>query len=343
MPRKIRDSVVVITGASSGIGRATAQAFAEKGASVVLAARRQEALQEVASECRNLGGRALVVPTDVTDEDAVEELACEATQNFGRIDVWVNNAAVSLFGRFEETPSDVYRQVIETNLFGYVHGARAALKRFREQGSGVLINNASVVAKASQPYTSAYVISKFAIRALGESLREELILDGARNIRVSTVLPASIDTPFFRHAANYTGRAVKPLNPKYDAERVAQTIVHMARRPKREIVVGNAGRLLALQRTVSGSLYERAAARLVDRDHFQDRPAAPGPGNVFEPIEEWNGTSGGWKTEGGSTGRKVALATAATVPALLGWRWLRKNHSNRSRYAPGILGRLIGR
>ncbi|MDQ4105775.1 MAG: SDR family oxidoreductase [Actinomycetota bacterium] len=343
MPRKIRGSVVVITGASSGIGRATARAFAEKGASVVLAARREGALQEVASECRNLGGRALVVPTDVTDEGAVEGLAREATQNLGRIDVWVNNAAVSLFSRFEEAPPDVYRRVIETNLFGYVHGARAALKRFREQGGGVLINNASVVAKASQPNTSANVISKFAILALGESLREELILDGARDIRVSTVLPASIDTPLFQHAANYTGRAVKPLNPKYDAERVAQTIVRMARRPRREVVVGNAGRLLALQGAVSSSLYERSAARLIDRDHFQDHPASPGPGNVFEPMEAWSGTSGGWKTDGGSSGRKVALATAATVPALLGWRWLSKNRRTRSGTTAGAPGRLIGR
>ncbi len=141
MPRKVGDAVVVITGASSGIGRATALAFARRGATVVVAARREQALRGVATECEQLGGRALAVPTDVTDEAAVRSLARRAVESFGRVDVWVNNAAVGLFGRFEDTPLEAYRRVIETNLFGYIYGARAALPIFREQGSGVLINN----------------------------------------------------------------------------------------------------------------------------------------------------------------------------------------------------------
>jgi short-subunit dehydrogenase len=325
MPMEISDSVVVITGASSGIGRATALAFAREGASLVLAARREQALLEAAAECESLGGRALAVPTDVTDEEAVRELARRAIEHFGRIDVWVNNAAVGLFGRFEETPSDAYRRAIETDLFGTIYGARAVLPYFREQGSGALINNSSVVAKASQPYTSAYVISKFAIRALGESLRQELALDGAKDIDVCTVMPASIDTPFFQHAANYTGRAAKALNPVYDAEKVARTMVRCARRPKREVVVGSAGRMLALQHTLSLGLYERMAARLIDRDHFQDRPAAPSAGSLFEPMQEGTGVSGGWKADDGTSMRRAALIGAAvTVPALLVWRRLRK-------------------
>ena len=325
MPRSVRDSVVVITGASSGIGRATALAFAREGASVVVAARREQPLLEAAAECEASGGRALAVPTDVTDEGAVGELARRAVEHFGRIDVWVNNAAVGLFSRFEEAPMDAYRRVIETDLFGYIYGARAALPLFREQGSGVLINNSSVVAKASQPYTSAYVISKFGVRALGESLREELILDGAKDIHVCTIMPASIDTPFFQHAANYTGRAAKALNPVYDAERVAQTMVRCAKRPRREVVVGNAGRMLALQHTLSLGLYERMAARLIDRDHFQDLPAPPNAGSLFDPMQEGTGVSGGWKTEGGTSMRRMALVGAAVaVPALLGWRRLRR-------------------
>lgn len=336
MARKTRDSVVVITGASSGIGRATARAFAEKGASVVLAARREETLQEVATECRNLGARALVVPTDVTDEEATQELARRTVENFGRIDVWVNNAAVTLFGRFEEAPSDAYRRVFETNLFGYIHGARAALPYFREQGSGVLINVSSVVAKASQPYTSAYVASKFAIRGLSECLRQELILDGASNIHACNVMPASIDTPFFQHAANYTGRAPKALNPVYSAEEVARAIVRCARRPKREVVVGSAGRLLAAQHTLSLGLYERAAARVIDLDHFQDRAAPPTVGNLFEPMPEWTGVSGGWKANGGGSARRALLAgAAAAVPVLLGWRWLRNGRAPKK----GIVAR----
>ncbi len=328
MPSKIGDSVVVITGASSGIGRATALACARRGAAVVVAARREDLLKELAGECERLGGRALAVPTDVTDEQAVNELARKAVENFGRLDVWVNNAGVTLFSRFEEAPSEEYRRVFEINLFGYVYGARAALPYFRQQGSGVLINNDSVVAKASQPYTSAYVTSKFAVRGLSECLREELILDGAKDIHVCTVMPVSIDTPLFQHGANYTGRAPKALNPVYDAEKVAKAIIRCAERPKREVIVGNAGRLLALQHALSLGLYENMAARQIDKDHFQDKPAPSTSGNLFEPVPEGTEVSGGWKNADGTvSARRMALAAGAvtaTVTALLGWRRLRR-------------------
>src|SRR5215210_8215586 len=328
MPRKVWDSVVVITGTSSGIGRATALAFAREGASVVLAARREQALLEAAAECESLGGRALTVPTDVTDEEAVRELARRAVEHFGRIDVWVNNAAVGLFGRFEETPSDVYRRAIETDLFGTICGARAALPYFREQGSGVLINNSSVVAKASQPYTSAYVTSKFAVRGLSECLREELVLDGARDIHVCTIMPASIDTPFFQHGANHTGRASKALNPVYDVEKVAKASIRCTERPKREVIVGNAGRMLALQHTLSLGLYERQAARQIDKDYFQDEPASSTSGNLFEPMAEGTEVSGGWKNADGTvSAHRMAFAGAAVAAGvgLLCWRRLRRN------------------
>src|SRR5205814_6243190 len=157
--------------------------------------------------------------------------------------VLVNTAAVTLFGRLEETPSEPYRRVIETNLFGYVHGSRAVLPYFREQGSGVLINVASVVGKLGQPYTSAYVASKFGIVGLSECLRQEL--RDAKDIHVCTILAPSTDTPLFQQAANYTGRAVKPLSPLHEPEEVAQTIVHCAERPQRE-VVDALGRLVLL-------------------------------------------------------------------------------------------------
>ncbi len=342
MPRKTRDSVVVITGASSGIGRATAQAFAEKGASVVLAARRERPLEEVAAECRNLGGRALVVPTDVTDKRAVEDLARKAIENFGRIDVWVNNAAVAFFGRFEETPYEVYRRVIEVNLFGYIHGARAVLPYFREQGSGVLINNASMVAKIPQPYTSPYVISKHGIRALGECLRQELSLDGDHDIHVVTIMPATFDTPLFQHAANYTGRATQAMPPVYPAEKVAKTIVRCARRPKREVFVGNSARMMSAQFTMAPGLTERMLATMVDRQHLQDSPQEPTPGNVFEPMSEWTGVGGGWRTDSGSSARKVAFAAAAAVPVLLGWRWLRNERAPKKGSLAKIAGQVVG-
>ncbi|HEY0127712.1 MAG TPA: SDR family NAD(P)-dependent oxidoreductase, partial [Rubrobacteraceae bacterium] len=134
--RSLVDSVVVITGASSGIGRAAARLFAQRGAAVVLAARREEALLETAAECESLGGRALAAPTDVADLEAVEELARRAIEHFGRFDVWVNNASVTMFSRFEEAPPEANRRVIDTNLLGTMHGAQVALPHFRERGGG---------------------------------------------------------------------------------------------------------------------------------------------------------------------------------------------------------------
>jgi short-subunit dehydrogenase len=334
MPRPIPDSVVVITGASSGIGRATAMTFAQQGATVVLGARREHALNEVVSACERSGARALAVPTDVIDEKAVQHLARRAVETFGRIDVWVNNAAVTLFGRFEETPKQDYRRVIETNLFGYIHGARAALPIFREQGSGVLINVSSMVAKLAQPYTSAYSISKAGIRNLSMSLREELLLDGQHDIHVCTVMPATIDTPFFQHAANYTGRAVKAMPPVYSAEEVAQTILRLSQKPTSEVMVGRSARMISAQHTLSPSLGERMMTQMVDKQHlYPDRRAEPNSGNLFEPMPQYSTVSGGWmQAEHGqsspvSKGLMLALLAGG---AFLGLRLLRSRKDQRA-------------
>jgi short-subunit dehydrogenase len=327
MPRKLSEAVVVITGPTSGIGRASALRFAEAGATLVLGARREDALQEVAHECERRGARALAIPTDVSSEEQVQRLARQAVEAFGRIDVWVNNAAVTLFARVEDAPTDAVRKVLETNLFGYLYGARAVLPVFREQGSGVLINVDSVVGATPQPYTSAYVISKAGIRALADCLRMELSLDDAPDIHVCTVLPASIDTPFFQHAANYTGRAVKPLPPVYPADRVASAIVRLARRPRREVFVGSAGRMLAAQRALMPGTYERAASRSIDRHHLEDRPAAPTSGNLFAPSNDGMRVSGGWSESGQAlSGRQLALIGlgVAALP-LAAWMLARRN------------------
>jgi short-subunit dehydrogenase len=321
MSAMLRDAVVVITGASSGIGRATALDCAREGGRLVLAARRAEALEDVARECRELGGDAIAVATDVTDEHAVQQLAHRAVERFGCIDVWVNNAGVTLFARFEEAPPEAYRRVIETNLFGYIHGARAVLPWFRKQGRGVLINNASIVGKTASPYVSAYVLAKFAIVGFSESLRQEL-LDSS--IEVCTILPASIDTPLFQHAANYTGRAVKPLNPVYDPELVASAIVRCAKRPRREVFVGNAGRRLVMMKTFAPALGERRTARKVERDHFQNRPSPRSEGNLFAPMPG-TGVTGGWRQASASLGR-LAVGTLAVVGiGALAFAWLAGN------------------
>jgi NAD(P)-dependent dehydrogenase (short-subunit alcohol dehydrogenase family) len=311
---RVKNSVVVITGASSGIGHAAALRFASKGAAVVLAARREQPLHELAQECRGKGVEALVGPTDVTDAKAVEELARRAAERFGRIDVWVNNAAVTFFAPFLEAPLEDFRRLLDVNVMGYVHGARAALPYLREQGSGVIINVSSIVGVVAQPYTSAYSMSKAAIRVLSTSLRSELWLDGYRGVRVCTVLPATIDTPLFRHTGNYTGREVVPMPPVYTPQRVARTIVNLARMPRREIVVGSMGRLVALQYKTNPGLVERNMAHQVDKTHLsRERPAPNTSGNLYEPSTDPRNTSveGGWGGRRRTAQRRMLLAGLA--------------------------------
>src|SRR5438067_5217724 len=195
MAQKLKNSVVVITGASSGIGRATAIEFAKKRARLVLAARSEDNLDETAEECKSFHTEVIVVPADVSREDEVQNVAGQAIEKFGRIDVWVNDAGVGFYGRFEEIPSDAFRQVIETNLFGSIYGARAALPQFRKQGRGVLINISSQLAFGGAAYSSAYAISKYGLRALSDTLRQEF--EDNSNIHLCTVYPVSTDTPFF--------------------------------------------------------------------------------------------------------------------------------------------------
>jgi NAD(P)-dependent dehydrogenase (short-subunit alcohol dehydrogenase family) len=320
MPRKIADSVVVITGASSGIGRATALAFAREGAAVVLAARRAEALHELARECEGLGARAVAVPTDVTDEAAVQALAERAQEEFGSLDVWVNNAGVTVFGRFDETPTDQFRRVIETDLFGYVHGARAALLVFRRKGGGVLVNVASMVSWVPTPYASAYAAAKFAVRALGQSLRQELLVEGTKGVHVITVMPATFDTPLFQHSGNHTGRNVKAMPPVYPAEQVARAILRNVRRPRPEIPVGNSARIFTLSARMAPGLTEALAARMVDRQHLGDTPTASTPGNLFEPLPETTGISGGWEGKRSRRRRRFVLAALAIGAGVLAAR-----------------------
>ncbi len=324
MPQTLANKVVVITGASSGVGRATALAFARKGAQLVLAARRATLLEELAQQCEQAGSpKAIAMPTDLTDGTAVNALADRALSTFGQIDVWVNNAGAAVFGRFEETPLQDHVQVIQTDLMGTIYGARAALPVFKRQGWGTLINTASLDSKIAEPYMSSYVAAKHAVAGLGASLRQELQLAGANSVHVCTVMPESIDTPFFQHAANYTGRAVRAMPPVVSAERVANTIARLATRPKREVFVGASARLFATQWAMAPGLSERMFAIMGDKLQLSTKESAPQTdGSLFTPMMEGAGISGGWNALTGNQGKgasKVAKVkrapNAGIVPA----------------------------
>lgn len=326
MRANVEGMVVVITGASRGIGRATARRFAERGASVVLAARSEDALLEAAAECEALGGEALAVPTDVAEWGSVEELARRAVERFGRIDVWVNNAVLVAVGRLEEVPPEANRRVVEANLLGYIHGAQAALPRFQEQGSGVLINMSSGFGLVGAPYAGAYTATKFAQRGLGQALRGELRGTG---IQVCTIMPGGVDTPAYRLAANYSGRAAGPKGFLASAEKIARVVVRCAESPRPEVVVGNSVRTLRLAHALAPGIVERAVARTIERGFLRQEPEEPSPGNLNEPSPQWAGTEGGFNREAerraALTVRRVAAAGASVLgPGILTWLLLRK-------------------
>ncbi len=226
--------VVVITGASAGIGRATAVRFAREGANLVLAARSQERLERLAERLdQRFSVETLVVRCDVREHEQVDALVEAALARFGRIDVLVNNAGYGLYGRVEDTPEEAFRDLLETNVLGTHHAIRAVLPHMRRQGSGHIVNVGSVVGKRSWPYHGAYAASKFALTGLTQALRGELAGSG---VTVSLVLPASTDTEFFANAPTYSPEYVPaPLGPVQTPGQVARAIVRSVKRPSPEV------------------------------------------------------------------------------------------------------------
>lgn len=318
---RLEGAVVVITGASSGIGRAAAQAFAREQARVVLAARDEEALHDVANECRALGAEALVVPTDMTLSDSVEQLASAAAEfGHGTIDIWINNAGVGAVGAFDETPLDAHEQVVQTGLIGYLRGAHVVLPYFKQQNGGILINTLSVGSWVPQPYAVAYSATKFGLRGFSHALRGELAK--WPGIHVCDVYPSIVDTPGIRDGGNFAGRSLKPPPPLCDPRQVADAMVSLALHPRHTTSVGLAATLLRFTHFITpgydllSGLLTGAALRSADR-------VAPSSGNLFHPPLGERRIDGGWRQdEVRQRGLLIAggIAAAGLVGLLLAGR-----------------------
>ncbi len=294
--KPIAEQVVVITGASSGIGRETALRFAERGAKVVATARSEPGLQSLVAEITARGGQAAYAVCDVADFAQVEHVADTAVRTFGRIDTWVNNAAVSVYARFEDTTPDEFRRVMEVSYLGQVHGALAALPRLRQAGGGALIGISSVESIVSLPLHSAYSASKHAVEGVLDGLRRDLLAEGAP-ISVTSVKPGTINTPFFNNARNKLDVKPKGPPPIYQPAVVADCVLYAAEHPVRDLFAGGGGRMMAVAQIFAPTLVDAAMARMGIASERTTEPQPGGaPGNLFAPRTDDNRAEGDFST-----------------------------------------------
>lgn len=279
---------VVITGASSGLGRLTALRFAEEGARVAVIARGEEGLRTLQREIEDMGSECLTIRCDVSDEKQMRMAASHIASRFGGIDVWVNNAAVSLYGEIDKVPVDEMRRLMDVNFFGQVNGLQAALPYLDESAKRgrkpVLIGVLSGLARSSVPLQGAYVAAKHALYGFYETLRQELKHRHSK-VAVSLILPSTIDTPLFIHAKSYLGVRPRGISPIYPVERFADAILDLSEKPKRAHVEGGFAKLAIFLQTFFPGFYEWWQARNGYSSQMAEEPKSlSDPDDLFSPM-----------------------------------------------------------
>lgn len=316
--KPLDEQVMVITGASSGIGLVTAKHAARRGACVVLAARNEKDLHEATNAIRRAGGRATFAVADVADATQVDAIAAIAIREFGRIDTWVNNAAVSMYGRITDLSVEDMRRQMDVNYWGQVYGSRTAVRHLRHSG-GALINVGSALSDRAIPLQGGYCAAKHALKAFTDTLRMELEEEGLP-IAVTLVKPASIDTPFFEKARTYLGVEPQPVPPVYAPEVVSDVILYAAQHALRELIAGGAGARLSAARFAP-----RLADLYMERWTFDsqqtDRPINGRPDNLYQPVAADGGERGrNWQghTRASSVYTRAALRPRTTAAMIAG-------------------------
>ncbi|WP_119462228.1 SDR family oxidoreductase [Rhodospirillaceae bacterium SYSU D60014] len=285
--KPLREQVIVITGATSGIGLATARMASDCGARLVIAARNEEALQAVVAEIQNKGGEAVSVIADVGREADVNRIKDEAIRRFGGFDTWINNAAVSIYGRLDEVSIEDMQRLFDTNFWGQVYGSRAALSHFRDRGTPAkLINMGSVLGERAIPIQGIYSASKHAVAGFTESFRMEIDAAGLP-VSVTLIKPSAIDTPYKDHAKNYLDEAPKNPPPVYDVRVVARAILYACEHDRRDITVGGAGRLINLASSMAPRMSDRVMTRIMPYLQQSRDPAGPRDhNNLYAPQDD---------------------------------------------------------
>lgn len=277
----IEQQVIVITGASSGIGLATALMAAKKGAKVVLAARSDETLDEIVREITSAGGEAMAVHCDVANRAELQALADAAIARFGRIDTWVNNAGLSIYGRLEEISEQDARRLFDVNFWGVVNGSIVALPLLRARG-GALINVGSEVSDAVVPLQGMYSATKHAVKGYTDALRVEVEEVDKAPVSITLIQPTAVDTPFPQHARNYMDKEAKLPSPQIDADKVAEAILDAATHHRRDVKVGAMSKINTTVAKVAPKLGDKMSKTYVEKQQYDEPPRNP-EGTLYQP------------------------------------------------------------